>query len=93
MAICGTRATHVRYTRSKDGRLVYAIALEWPGPELKLERVQPAAGSSVTLLGLATPLAWTRTGDGVSIRIPDALADPARRPCATAWVFRIQTTP
>jgi alpha-L-fucosidase len=83
----------VRYTRSKDGRLVYAIALSWPGPELKLERAQPAAGSTVTLLGLAQPLAWTRRGDGVSIRIPEALADPARRPCGTAWVFRIQTTP
>ncbi len=99
-AIYGTRAREgdlwregegVRYTRSKDGRFVYAIALSWPGRALKLGRVQPVAGSTVTMLGLSQPLTWTRLGEAVSIRLPDALADPARRPCATAWVFRIQT--
>jgi alpha-L-fucosidase len=82
---------NIRYTRSKDGRFVYAIALQWPGPRLALERVRPAAGSAVTLLGLNQPLAWTKAGDGVSIELPEALEDPARRPCATAWAFRIQT--
>jgi len=81
---------HIRYTRSKDGRFVYAVALEWPGPELTLERVQPAAGSTVTMLGLTQPLAWTQGGKGVSIRLPRAAEDPARRPCSAAWVFRIQ---
>lgn len=80
----------IRYTRSRDGRHVYAIALAWPGPVLTLERVQPAAGSVVTMLGVERPLAWARAGEGVSIRLPKALQDPARRPCATAWVFRIQ---
>lgn len=82
---------NIRYTRSKDGRFVYAIALEWPGLRLTLEGVQPAPGSAVTMLGRTQPLAWTRAGNGVSIRLPKALADPARRPCATAWVFRIPT--
>ena len=80
----------IRYTQTKDGRVVYAIALEWPGPLLTLEGVQPAAGSVVTMLGLTQPLAWARVGRGVSIRLPKALEDPARRPCGTAWVFRIQ---
>jgi len=81
---------NIRYTQTKDGRFVYAIALEWPGPLLTLEGVQPAAGSVVTMLGLAPPLVWTRVGQRVSIRLPKALEDPARRPCGTAWVFRIQ---
>jgi alpha-L-fucosidase len=81
----------IRYTRSKDGRFVYAVALEWPGLHLTLEGVRPAAGSAVTMLGRTQPLAWTREGDGVSIGLPQALEDPARRPSATAWVFRIQT--
>ena len=79
----------IRYTRSKDGRFVYAVALKWPGRRLTLERVQPAAGSAVNMLGLTQPLAWTRAGDGVAIELPKALEDPSRRPSATAWVFRI----
>ena len=82
---------NIRYTRSKDGRFVYAVALEWPGPLLTLEGVQPAAGSAVTMLGRTQPLSWTRAGHGVSIRLPKALEAPAQRPCATAWVFRIPT--
>jgi alpha-L-fucosidase len=81
----------VRFTRSRDGRVVYAIALQWPGESLKLATVRPAPGSTVTVLGTAEPLPWTAERDGVSIRIPAALADPARRPGATAWVFRIPT--
>ena len=81
----------IRYTRSKDGRLVYAVALEWPGPHLTLAGVRPAAGSPVAMLGLTEPLPWTQAGNGVSIELPKGLEDPARRPCATAWVFRIQT--
>ncbi len=81
----------VRFTRSKDGRFVYAIALAWPGRRLRLESVQPAPGATVTLLGRTEPLAWTSAGRGMSVEVPEALEDPARRPCATAWVFRIPT--
>jgi len=83
----------IRFTRTKDATVVYAIALEWPGEALKLASVRPADGAKVTLLGSTEPLAWTAEGDGVSIRLPAALADPARRPCATAWVFRIPVAP
>jgi alpha-L-fucosidase len=79
----------IRYTRSKDGRFVYAVALNWPGPRLMLERVRPADGSAVTMLGSTQPLSWTRAGDGMSIELPKAFEDPSQRPCATAWVFRI----
>jgi alpha-L-fucosidase len=80
----------IRYTRSKDGRFVYAVALEWPGPRLTLGGARPPEGSAVTMLGLTQPLDWTPAGDGLSIELPTALEDPSRRPCTTAWVFRIQ---
>jgi len=84
---------HVRFTRSKDDRLVYAITDEWPGAVLTLQKVRPAEGAAVTLLGLPEPLEWTQDARGLSIRLPASLADPARRPCGIAWAFRIQTLP
>ena len=75
---------NIRYTRSKDGRFVYAIALEWPGRRLTLEGVRPAAGSAVSMLGLTQPLAWTRpaTGcrSGCRRRSRTRPVGPARRP-------------
>jgi len=84
---------HVRFTRSQDGRVVYAITDEWPGSVLKLQKVRAARGSAVTLLGCAQPLAWDQDpGGALSIQLPASLADPARRPCPIAWTFRIQVT-
>ena len=58
----------VRYTRSKDGKHVYAISLQWPGRRLALKNVLPRQGSEVFLLGVREPLASaleraTRAGD------------------------------
>ena len=80
----------IRYTRSRDDRVVYAVALKWPGTRLTLERVRPPVGTVVTMLGLTQPLAWAAAGDGISIELPKVLDDPSHRPCTTAWVFRIQ---
>ena len=41
---------HVRFTRSRDGRVVYAITDEWPGAVLRLQKVRAAKGSAITLL-------------------------------------------
>ncbi|HXY39356.1 MAG TPA: alpha-L-fucosidase [Vicinamibacteria bacterium] len=84
---------HVRFTRSKDGRVVYAITDEWPGAVLKLQKVRAASGSSIVLLGSAQPLRWEEDGGALVIRLPAALADPTRRPCAIAWAFRIPVSP
>ena len=70
----------IRFTRSKDSAASSTpTPLQWPGAELKLATVRPAAGATVTMLGLEQPLTWTPEGDGVSIRLPEAFADPARR--------------
>jgi len=37
----------IRYTRSKDGRFVYAACTEWPGMQVVLKTVRPKVGSTV----------------------------------------------
>lgn len=79
----------LRYTRSKDNRVVYAISLKWPGQELHLRRVHPHAGSIVRMLGVEQPLQWRAEGTGgVIVSLPDSLQDPAQRPCLQAYAFK-----
>lgn len=80
----------VRFTQTKDHATVYAICLEWPGPRLTLESVQPRKGSQIHLLGYPEPLPWKRTKKGLAITIPETLQDETHRPCQYAWAFRIE---
>ncbi|MGD1104773.1 MAG: alpha-L-fucosidase, partial [Terriglobia bacterium] len=48
----------VRFTRTKDGRHVYAISLKWPGESLTLRSLRAREGSRVTMLGVNTALKW-----------------------------------
>jgi alpha-L-fucosidase len=80
----------VRFTRSKDGAVVYALCLEWPGSTLRLGPLQAAEGARLTLLGAATPLQWRNTDQGLLVEIPEGLQPPEKRPCQFAWALRIQ---
>jgi alpha-L-fucosidase len=83
----------ILYTRTKDGKAVYAFTTSWPGSALTLESVRPAPGSEVLLLGHPAPLRWKPAGaSGVSIALPPDLQDAKRRPCDHAWAFRIGLT-
>jgi len=82
---------HVRFTQKDAGSVVYAIVDEWPGASLTLRTVRAREGTAVALLGVSEPLEWTQDANGLSIRLPAALADPANRPCGIAWAFRVQT--
>ncbi|MBT8462892.1 MAG: alpha-L-fucosidase, partial [Gemmatimonadetes bacterium] len=91
--IYGTRAHEpfgegesVRYTRSKDGRTVYAFLLEWPGEALELLSVQAREGSEILLLGHDRSLEWAQDSDGLRIRLPPGLEEAG----AYAWAFRIE---
>jgi alpha-L-fucosidase len=81
----------LRFTASKDGKFLYAIALSWPGDKLTLPGVRCADGGAVKMLGVAQPLQWSRTCPsgtcGLTVEIPSGLAQ--NRPCDHAWVFRI----
>jgi alpha-L-fucosidase len=78
----------VRFTRSKDGRTVYAISLKWPGDTFRTKLVKPGRGADITLLGSQAKLAWHREGRGVVVEIPGSLQE--KHPCDYAWVFRIR---
>ncbi len=98
-AIYGSRLwTHyedgdmVRYTQVGDD--IYAISLGWPGSQLTLHHVQPAAGSDIHLLGYDQPLSWSYdTADGLTVTLPESLQDEAARPGKYAYSFKIRGGP
>jgi len=83
----------IRYTRSKDGRYVYAIALRWPGRQLRLKYPRAKKGSRIVMLGVDEPLAWSQNTEQLVITIPDRLQHEAARPCPQAWAFCIEIDP
>jgi len=84
----------VRFTRTKDNRFVYALCLRWPGQTLTLKSLRAKEGSSITLLGLETPLPWTQDrGTGLVIKLPVAGQEQARRPANIAYAFKIEEEP
>jgi alpha-L-fucosidase len=79
----------VRYTRSRDGRFVYAILTEWPGPRVTLRNVRPAVGTGVDMLGSNAELAWSfDSAKGTTISLPENLQQASNRPCDFAWSLK-----
>jgi alpha-L-fucosidase len=81
----------VRFTRTKDGKYVYAISLKWPGDSLTLRSIRAQEGSQLSMLGVTTPLKWQQGRDGLVIQIPDAIAQ--NKPCEQAFAFKIEAQP
>jgi len=86
---------HIRFTRSKDWKYLYAICLKWPGKELKLKTVRAKKDTKIIMLGYKPllrhkSLEWDQDENGLVIEIPEKLQDPQKRPCKQAWVFRIE---
>ena len=86
-----TSEDDVKFTRSKDEKIVYAICVKWPGRELKLESVKAKKGSKIVILGKEDkPLKWQQSGKELVINIPDELQTTEGRPCKYAWAIRIE---
>ena len=83
----------IRYTRSKNGEYVYAIALEWPGREMTLLHPRAKTGSTIKMLGVEEPLEWHQDASHLTITIPERLQPETARPCPQAWAFRIKIQP
>lgn len=81
----------IRFTRSKDGRYVYAIALKWPGETMVIRSARPISGSEIVMLGVKQNLRWRQDSRGLTIEIPQELEQ--HRPCDQAYVFKIQALP
>jgi len=83
---------HVRFTRAKDGRRVYAYALEWPGKQMALRTVRARPESEIRMLGYPEPLRWRQDPErGTVIELPATLQDEGHRPSRFAVGFRIET--
>ncbi len=86
-----TSENDVRFTRSKDGRFVYAICSAWPGKKFSSLLVKPKAGSSIKMLGYErSPLNWNWKNGELNVFIPADLQIEKNRPCENAWVFKIE---
>jgi alpha-L-fucosidase len=81
------------FTRSKDSKHTYAIVTQWPGKCLSVRSLRPREGTEVSMLGHDKPLPWRYGAGGLTIDIPAPLQEEGRRPCATAYAFRIEAVP
>lgn len=81
---------NVRFTRSKDGRFVYAICKEWPDDNFTSEVLNPRKGSAITMLGSDTPIPWKMVKGKLSAKIPGKLQDVTKSSSENAWVFKIE---
>lgn len=84
-------AEDIRYTRSKDGKTLYAICLGWPQQPFTLKAVaveKAAANASVSLLGRSEAVPFTVHPDG-SLTIAPPRVEVEQRPCRYACVFRL----
>jgi alpha-L-fucosidase len=79
-------ARDIRFTQSKDGRTLYAIALGWPDDgRLVVRSLATSAGkiAGVALLGHAGKLDWQQTTEGLVVKLP------SQKPCELAYAFRV----
>ncbi|MGA8108573.1 MAG: alpha-L-fucosidase [Acidobacteriaceae bacterium] len=72
----------IRFTGSKDGKTLYAIALGWPTGEFVVQSLgtagsaQPGKIERVELLGTGEKLRWKQTSDGLRVTLPAAYKPP-----------------
>jgi alpha-L-fucosidase len=95
-AIYGTRAIapykegKVCYTRLPDGTMnaIYLADVDEnrPPESVTIASFAPRAGSAVTMLGVAEPMSWERSGAGFVIHVPAAVRE--HPPCDHAWTWR-----
>lgn len=80
----------IRYTRSKDGRTLYAILLGPPQGDVKLSAVlaKPGPGAKVTLFGSTEPVKFAVSEAGTLVLTPPAIA--AEGPAKVAVAFKLE---
>ena len=72
----------IRFTRSKDSKTLYAIALGWPSAEFVIQSLgmagsaRPGKIERAELLGTGERLRWKQTSDGLRVTLPAAYKPP-----------------
>lgn len=72
-SVRGMGADDIRYTRSKDGKVVYAFFLGWPAREFVAKALGKNGGdavASVELLGGTSSARWTQGEDALRVELP-----------------------
>jgi alpha-L-fucosidase len=69
------------------GDSLYVIMPRWPGERLVVKDIEVSPNATVTMLGVAQPIRWDRSGSDVTIQVPALSVDEV--PCRHAYVFRI----
>jgi alpha-L-fucosidase len=82
----------IRFTQSKDGKTLYAIALAWPtNGRLTIRSLAeksthwPGKISSVRMLGNRGKLKFTRDANGLTVIVPN------KKPCEIAFALKIKS--
>ncbi|WP_316788589.1 alpha-L-fucosidase [Pedobacter frigoris] len=75
---------NIKFTQSKDGKLVYAIFNKAENNEIKLTSISPKTGSRIYLLGSAKPLTWKKDNGVTVVNLPQEL------PGKYAWTLKIE---
>jgi len=70
----------VRFTRTKDNRVIYALLLGHPSQETTVEALglssihSPGRIGKVEILGVQSPATWRQTERGLSVKIPELIS-------------------
>jgi alpha-L-fucosidase len=81
---------NVRFTCSKDNRLLYCFVTEWPGKTLQIASLESRPIQSVEMLGYSGKLRFrVDAKNNFVISIPDELQSPSNRPGQLAWAFKL----
>jgi alpha-L-fucosidase len=81
---------NIRFTRSKDQKIIYAFCFEWPGDKLLLQTVKAAEGSKIHLFGVKKPVIWDHTVSGLEIRLGEKIRKKFPVENNLAYTFKIQ---
>ena len=75
----------IRYTSSKDGKTLYAIAMGWPEWKFSpcIVQIDKTDGGKVELIGHSGELKYTVDGKRIAIEVP------AEKPCSYAYAFKL----
>ncbi len=87
----GFTPADIRFTQSKDERVLYAIALGWAGGgksvavrSLNKDKLGERTIRSVRMIGSDESIEWSHTDDALHVTFPN------QQPCEYAFVFRIE---
>lgn len=75
----------IRFTKSKDGKYIYALLLKEPRNTIILKNIKPDEGTKIRLLGIDEELKWTYSDiKGLTVTVPKSSAGKY------AWTLKIE---